>query len=52
MQMLKAFFKVLGRVRLSAALETVPQQAPLSRNFLGKNTGESCHFLPQEIFPT
>jgi len=33
MQMLKAFFKVLSRVWLSVALETVPQQAPLSMEF-------------------
>ena len=29
---------------------TVAHQAPLS--FLGKNTGVSCHFLPQGIFST
>ena len=29
-----------------------PRQAPQSMNFPGKNTGVSCHFLLQEIFPT
>ena len=31
---------------------TVACQAPLSRDFLGKNTGVGNHFLLQGIFPT
>ena len=31
---------------------TVARQAPLSMEFLGKNTGVSCHFLLQGIVPT
>ena len=31
---------------------TVAHQAPLSMEFSSKNTGMSCHFLFQEIFPT
>ena len=43
---------VLSRVRLSTTPWTVVRQAPLSRDFPGKNTGMDCHFLPQGIFPT
>ena len=32
--------------------ETVTHQAPLSWDFLGKNTGEGCHFLLLGGFPT
>ena len=31
---------------------TLAHQAPLTREFPGKNTGECCHFLLQGIFPT
>ena len=31
---------------------TITLQAPLSMEFLGKNTGASCHFLPQGMFRT
>ena len=31
---------------------TVAHQAPLSRDFPGKNTGVGCHFLLQGIFIT
>ena len=31
---------------------TVAHQAPLSMDFLGKNTGIGCHFLLQVIFQT
>ena len=36
----------------SATLWTVAHQAPLSWDFLGKNTREDYHFLLQGIFPT
>ena len=42
----------LSRVRLFETLRTVARQAPLSMGSLGKNTGEGCHFLLQDIFPT
>ena len=32
--------------------DTVAHQAPLSRDFPGKNTGVGCHFLLQRIFAT
>ena len=32
--------------------ETATHQAPLSWDFLGKNTGEGCHFLLLGGFPT
>ena len=32
--------------------QTVACQAPLSMDFLGKNSGEGCHFLLQRIFLT
>ena len=31
---------------------TVARQAPLSRDFPGKNPGVGCHALLPEIFPT
>ena len=35
-----------------AILWTVSHQAPLSMGlFSGKNSGASCHFLPQGLFP-
>ena len=39
-------------VWLIAILWTTDHQAPLSMDSPGKNTGEGCHALLQEIFPT
>ena len=39
-----------SRVCLFATLWTVTCQAPLSREFSGKNTGVGCHALLQGIF--
>ena len=39
-------------VQLFVASWIVVCQAPLSRNFPGKNAGAGCHFLLQEIFLT
>ena len=36
----------------SAIPWTVAHQVPLSKRFLGENTGAGCHFLPQGIFLT
>ena len=36
----------------SVTPQTVSCQAPLSMGFPSKNTGISCHFLLQGIFPT
>ena len=41
-----------GCVRLFVNPWTVACQAPLSRDFPGKNTGVGCHFFLQGIFPT
>ena len=41
-----------SRVQLFVASWIVICQAPLSRNFPGKNAGAGCHFLLQEIFLT
>ena len=41
----------LSRVQLFSIPWTVAHQAPLSIEFLGKNTGVGCHFLFQGIFP-
>ena len=41
----------LSCVGLFATPWTVAHQAPLSRNFPGKNTAAGCHFLFQGIFP-
>ena len=41
-----------SRVRLFATLGTVACEDPLSMGFSRKNTGVSCHFLLQGIFPT
>ena len=45
--------KVLSfsRVQLNVTPWTVAHQAPLSMGFSGKNTGVSCYFLLQGIFP-
>ena len=43
---------VLSRVRLFVTPWTVPARLLCSWNFPGKNTGGSCHFLLQGIFPT
>ena len=37
---------------LFAVLWIIGCQAPLSKEFSGKNTGVGCHFLLQGIFPT
>ena len=44
--------KSLSRVRLFATPWTVAHQAPPSMESPGENTGVSCHFLLQGIFPT
>ena len=44
--------KSLSHVWLFATRGTVAHQAPLSRNYLGKNTGVDSHFLLQGIFLT
>ena len=41
-----------SRVRLFVTPWTVAHKAPLSMGFSGKNTGVSCHFLLQGVFPT
>ena len=41
----------LSCVQLFSIPWTVAHQAPLSIEFLGKNTGVGCHFLFQGIFP-
>ena len=41
-----------GCVRLFVNPWIVACQAPLSRDFPGKNTGVGCHFFLQGIFPT
>ena len=40
---------VLSCVRLFGTPWIVAHQAPLSRNFPGKKTGEGCHFLPAHL---
>ena len=42
---------MLSCVQLFVTPWAVARQAPLSMDFPGKNTGESCHFLLQGIFP-
>ena len=42
----------LSHVQLFAILWAVAYQAPLSRDFLGRNTGVGRHSLLQGIFPT
>ena len=44
--------EMLSRVRIFATPWTAAHQAPLSMGFSIKNTGVSCHFLLQGIFPT
>ena len=44
--------QLLSHVWLFATPWTVVHQAPLSKDFWGKNTGVACHFLLQGIFPT
>ena len=41
-------YSALSRVRLFATAWAVAHQAPLSMNFLGKNTGVGCYFSPLE----
>ena len=41
----------LSHVQLFVTLWTVAHQALLSIGFFSKNTGVSCHFLLQGIFP-
>ena len=48
----KVKVKSLSRVLLFATPWTVAYQAPQSMESPGKNTGMSCHFLLQGIFPT
>ena len=43
---------LLNHVYLVVVLWTVTHQAPPSMEFPGKNTGASCHFPPQGMFPT
>ena len=43
---------MISHVRLFETPWMVACQAPLSWNFLGKNTGVGCRFLLQGIFPT
>ena len=40
-----------SHIQLFVTLWTVAHQAPCPQNFSGKNTGVSCHFLLQRIFP-
>ena len=42
----------LSHVWLFETPWTTAHQAPLSMEFLGKNTGVGCHFLIQGIFPS
>ena len=42
---------MLSQVQLLVTAWTVANQAPLSMDFPGKNTGVGCHFLLQGIFP-
>ena len=42
---------MLNLVQLFVTPWTVAQQAPLSMGFVGKNTGVSCHSVPQGIVP-
>ena len=44
---LLAHAQSLSRVWPFVTLWTIAHQDPLSMGFLGKNTGVSCHFLPQ-----
>ena len=43
---------VVSRVQLYVFPWTVAHQAPMSMNYLGKNTGVCCNFLLQGIFLT
>ena len=47
-----AVFSRFSCVWLFAVPWTVAPQAPLTRDFSGKNIGTGCHFLLQGIFPT
>ena len=49
---LVAVVQSLSRVPLFVTPWTVARQAPLSMGSPGKNTGVSCHSLPQGIFLT
>ena len=42
---------MLSHVRLFITLWIIACQAPMSKGFLGKNTGVGCHALLQGIFP-
>ena len=44
-------YSALSRVRLFATVWAVAHQAPLSMNFLGKNTGVGCYFPPPGDLP-
>ena len=46
-----AYAQSLSRDRLLATPWTTAHQAPLSRDFLGKNTEVGGHFLLQGVFP-
>ena len=47
-----SYCSVTSHVQLFATPWTVAHQAPLPKDFPGKNTGGGCHFLLQVIFWT